>query len=457
VRSGLLSIVALFTACAAKGPATVELGPREEARAAAVDAAPRASPALAPRRTLWARRMGGRDTQILDSAAIDGSGDIALVGSGFDPDFGTGILRDPAAPKDRHTFLVELDPSGKTRWAKLLPTTDPFTVHIAFDRAGDMFLAGSFATPSLDLGLPAPLARRSDIDVFVAKLDGAGRTLWARHFGGDHEQMTTGLAVDPAGNVVVLGWFSGRWIDLGQGPLQNAGSVDVFAVSLDGDGRLRWARTFGGAGVDQAFALAADARGRVYVGGFFGQKVDFGGGVVLEPVGSTDAFLVALDGDGGTAWARRFGGKARDELLTLAVDGTGSVTFTASVDGPVDLGVGPILRPGHAVVGLDAAGRVRWARPAPVGDEQPFVDAEGHLVVIAAPASGGLLLTTFSNVGAVLLEERIGSGRMYLRRPLLDRRTGTLIVVGEPSGTIDLGTGPLVGVDRDVFAAAFAR
>jgi hypothetical protein len=457
VRSGLVSIVPLTAACAAKGPATVELVPREEARRATVDAAPRATPALAPYRTLWARRMGGRDTQALDSAAIDGNGNIALVGSGFDPDFGTGILRDPAAPKDRHTFLVELDPSGKTRCAKLLPTTDPFSVHIAFDRAGDLFLAGSFATPTLDLGLPAPLARRSDIDVFVAKLDAAGRTLWARSFGGDHEQMTTGLTVDPMGSVVVLGWFTGRWIDLGQGPLQNAGQTDIFAVSLGGDGRHRWARTFGGAGVDQAFSLAADARGLVYVGGFFGQRVDFGAGAVLETAGSTDAFVVALDGDGGTAWARRFGGKERDGLLTLAVKGNGPVAFTASVGGPVDLGVGPILRPGHALFGLDPTGHVRWARPAPVGDEVPFVDAEGRLEVIAGPRNAGLLLTTFSKVGAVLSEERIGSGTVYLRRPLVDRRTGTLIVVGEPSGTIDLGTGSLAGVDKDVFAAALAR
>jgi hypothetical protein len=401
--------------------------------------------------------MGGRDTQALDSAAIDDGGNIALVGSGFDPDFGTGILRDPAAPKARHTFLVELDPSGKTRWAKLLPSTDPWSFHIAFDRAGDIILASSFSTPSLDLGLPTPLARRSDLDVFVAKLDGAGRTLWARSFGGDHEQMTTGLAVDPSGNVVVLGWFTGRWIDLGQGPLQNAGATDIFAFSLDGDGRPRWARTFGGAGQDQAFSVAADPHGHVYIGGFFAQRADFGAGMVLEAAGSTDAFVVALDGDGATAWARRFGGKERDELTTLAVDSTGSVTFTASVGGPFDLGVGPILRAGHAVIGLDPAGRVRWTRRAPVGDERPFVDTEGHLVVIAGPADGGLLVTTSSKDGAVLLEERIGSGRMYLRRTLVDRRTGALILVGEPSRTIDLGTGPLPGVDQDVFAAAFAR
>src|SRR4029078_4614816 len=69
------------------------------------------------------------------------------------------------------------------------------------------------------------------------------------------------------------------------------GSLDLCVVKLSSGGSIWWARQVGSTGDDGASALAVDGSGNVYVTGSVNGSVDFdpGAGVIQPPTGTINA------------------------------------------------------------------------------------------------------------------------------------------------------------------------
>src|SRR5262249_53508861 len=79
------------------------------------------------------------------------------------------------------------------------------------------------------------------------------------HFGGPGEDAGKGIVVDEDGNSYVTGYF-----DTGD-PKQG---TDVFVAKLDAAGKnLLWFTTFGGPGRDEGHGIARDNKGNLYIVG----------------------------------------------------------------------------------------------------------------------------------------------------------------------------------------------
>lgn len=211
---------------------------------------------------------------------------------------------------------------------------------IAVDSAGNILVVGSFAD-TLDLGA-GPLASAGGIDIFVAKLSGAGDVIWTEAFGDGEDQLfglatTYEIATDVSDDVIVAGLFRGE-LSLGGGSLAAAGTTDGFIAKLDSSGAHQWSRRFGSDTVDQALTdVATDAVGNVYVTGAYLGTVDLGGGPV-DGVGN--GFLLKLSPSGDYLYARDFGA---DSVTTgVSVDSAGNVLVVGHFSGTVDLGGGPL-------------------------------------------------------------------------------------------------------------------
>jgi hypothetical protein len=150
---------------------------------------------------------------------------------------------------------------------------------------------------------------------------------WVEGFGGTAiEDSDLSQTVDPHGNVYLSGEFRSQTADFDPGPgianLSNAGITDAFAAKYAADGSFVWARRFGSAGVDRAYASAFASEGTgeyLYVTGHFEGSVDFGAGT-LTSAGGKDLFMAKLDAaTGATVWAKRIGAKGDEVVSDIAV------------------------------------------------------------------------------------------------------------------------------------------
>jgi len=108
------------------------------------------------------------------------------------------------------------------------------------------------------------------------------------HFGGPGEDAGKGIVVDEKGNSYITGYYDTR--DPNQG-------TDVFVAKLDPAGKnLIWFVTFGGPGRDEGHGIARDKQGNLYVTGFidtgdpnrgtdaFVAKLDPDGNFIYQPL-----------------------------------------------------------------------------------------------------------------------------------------------------------------------------
>ncbi|XXX77583.1 hypothetical protein WMF30_02245 [Sorangium sp. So ce134] len=351
----------------------------------------------------WSRGFGDAAEQAGVGLAVDGSGDIVLIGSTSGPvDFGAG-----AAPHQGGTdvFLARFDASGARRWDKLFGDSGSQEGRgVTLGRDGSAVMAGNFGG-SITFG-DMPLNSAGGVDIFLAKLNAAGEHTWSRRYGGTNDQHVNGLAIDASDSLAVVGYFTGTlglgglctsmtsaggydafvakldptgvclWsrragglaeeqfgygvasdpeggvvatgsfsgsADFGTGQKTSAGSTDMFIVKYDSDGVPAWCRTYGDTAGQTGYAAAIDSTGNVFVTGYFLGSVTFGTSV-LHSEGGYDVFIGKLDGDGVPLWGKRFGGAGDDFGAHVALDSEDNVIVTGSFAGPIDFGGGPLAR-----------------------------------------------------------------------------------------------------------------
>ena len=205
---------------------------------------------------------------------------------------------------------------------------------VATDAAGNIYVIGTFYSATIDLG-GGPLTRQGYSDVFLVSYAADGSYRWSRRIGGNSWEYGRGVGVDGSGNVYVTGESEGT-LDLGGGSLPASGGTrDVFVGSYTSTGTHRWSQRHGAVGTSLlAGDLAVDAAGNLAVVGRLDGSVSLGG-PVLTDAGSTDIFVLALDGSGGHRWSRALGGTGSDVGMGVAVDASGGAViagyFTSSV------------------------------------------------------------------------------------------------------------------------------
>jgi hypothetical protein len=220
---------------------------------------------------------------------------------------------------------------------------------LAADPAGSVYLTGQFSgVTNLDPagGIAGKRTASGSADAFVLKLDVGGTYAWAAAF--TSRALVQGRAVATDGtHVYAAGRYYGNvWIPTSGLPavMGNLGGADVFITKLDAaTGLAEWARRLGGAGYDDAYAIAPDGNGGVYTTGEFAGTVDFDPGPTfnLTSVGGSDVFVSRLDSSGGFGWACRLGGAGGDVGMGIAVDALKGIHLAGRFQGSGDFDPGP--------------------------------------------------------------------------------------------------------------------
>ena len=303
---------------------------------------------------VWAHGYGAPSVVSANSVAVNAAGQVIVAGAfSGSVDFGCGTLAGGSAAD---LFAVQFDPSGACLWSTVLGAgPQAQIVSTAADASGNLLVTGSFGG-SLTFG-DTTLTSTGATNLFVAKLDQSGAPLWSERFGSG-QSASAGLAVDSAGNVVVIGSFQGS-IDFGGTVLAIDGGATngLFVAKLDPSGTPLWSQGFGNAG---GSGVAVDLAGNVLVTGVFTESADFGCGALMA-ADAEDGFVAKLDSDGSCWWSKPLGTAGPN---SIAVDAAGDAFITGTFVGTVDFGGGAFTSAeGEHVRGEARAGRQPHVEP----------------------------------------------------------------------------------------------
>jgi hypothetical protein len=286
----------------------------------------------------WVQSFGGNDTdQALDIAfAVDGNV-VAVGGYLGTVTVGTTTLNSSGGSS---VFVTKLNSStGSPIWAKSFDgSSDDYGTAISVNNDGEIYV-GSWFFGSVTFGASTFNAPNYVVNSVVFKLDDVGNLLWAKHLSGSSWNGVTDIASDADGNCVITGGFEND-VTIGTTQLDGISNGDIFLSKLESaDGDVMFAKRSGGTDYDDGKAVAIDPAGNIYVAGYFAREINFFGSTVASKNNSRDAFIAKFDSNGVLSWIQYGGGEESDEGKGVCVAPDGTVYMTGSFrDFPATLG-----------------------------------------------------------------------------------------------------------------------
>ena len=421
---------------------------------------------------LWAKRFGDPKNQYGSGVAVDSAGHVAVVGGlSGEVDCGGGVI---ASAGDSDVLVLQLDAEGQHVWSEGFGGVGyDIGYAVASSNGTATVVLGNF-TGTIDFG-GGPLVATGPGDLFLAGLGPSGEHLWSEHFGSASGQIAYALALTPIGESIIAGAFYGS-IDFGGGLLMTAGAGDVFVAKLDATGKHMWSKRFGDVADHTPYGVAVDAAGNVILVGVLNGSIDFGGGV-LSSAGGGDAFVAKLDASGNHLWSRVFGGVSDEIAYAVAVAPSGNIAITGALYGSVDFGGGVLTSSGSSdvfVTMLDPTGLHLWSRRYGDAADQAghgvALDASGNAAITGSFGGlvdfGGGPLTSAGQRDVFVLKLDAGGSHQWSRRAgaagsdlgsaVAMDSAGNVVVTGSFSQSVDFGAGPLTSAGgSDIFVAKF--
>ena len=310
--------------------------------------------------------------------SVSGEGNVFVAGyfqgeADFDPG-PEAVLLTSAGFRD--AFIASYTSDGLLRWAKRFGgSADDIAYGVNADDENAVYVAGLFRDEAdLNGGGVSTVTSAGEEDGFVLSLRHDGISNWILPYGSSSVDAGRDVGVDAAGNVYVLGHFSG-FVDFapnstaGELPSLN-GSQDVVLASYTPVGSFRWALPLGGAQQDAGLGLAVDAAGNSFLTGHFVGQVDFdpdeSNEFSLTSVGARDLYVARYNTVGAFVWARQAGsGFAEGNDIAVSVSGdvavTGFYSGTIFPDPQSTFSLNSKDEQDVVLANYDAGGAFRWA------------------------------------------------------------------------------------------------
>ena len=189
---------------------------------------------------------------------------------------------------------------------------------------------------------------------------------WVASAGGKLHDKTRGIALDPQGNILLTGEFTGE-ATFGKHTLTAKGQMDFFVAKVNPKGEFLWARSGGGSKIDRGYAVATDHQGYVSVTGHFQSDDASFGTAKATLAGDYDIFIARYDQQGNLLWLKTAGGTGYDYGHGIAVDMAADIVVTGAQAGQGTIDGQPFGEAGPARVfclKLNSVGKVLWSQVA---------------------------------------------------------------------------------------------
>jgi hypothetical protein len=228
----------------------------------------------------WVKNHGGANSDIMTSMQITSDGGSILTGYTISFSFGNNDI-----------FLTKLDASGNITWNNV------------FGGSGND--QGKCVIQTSDGGYLVAGQTKSfgalNFDAYVLKLGAGGNIIWSSIYKKPNDQVVSG-AVEMSG---------GGYIITGSDSTGGVNNYDIFALRIDANGSVQWAKTYGGTQNDFSASVKNTS-----TGGF----IIAGNSYSFAP--TSDVFVLNLSSNGSTVWTRTYGGEGEDAGSCIEQSGT---------------------------------------------------------------------------------------------------------------------------------------
>ena len=138
-------------------------------------------------------------------------------------------------------FVLKLSPAGAYQWHTFYGSTgeDEFGYDIAVDAIGNIYVTGRsdgiWGGPDGEPPIHAYSGGLYNGDIFVLALNSAGKYQWHTYFGSSDDEEGDGIALDPSGDLAIVGNGFATWSGPnGEAPIHAySGKQDLFVLKLN--------------------------------------------------------------------------------------------------------------------------------------------------------------------------------------------------------------------------------
>jgi hypothetical protein len=336
-------------------------------------------------------------------------------------------------------------------------------------------------------------------DLWVIKVDGAGKLVWQHLYGGSSSDVGYCITRSQDGGYLAVGSSVSNDYDV----TGNHGGTDIWVVKMDADGNKQWTKCFGSPGDETGYSVTGtNDGGYVITGGNYGMwlfKIDANGNQVWQvpksgtvanlPLagwwvcrgvdngyivvgnstaitkgfidtvhGGMDIWMAKIDENGNLIWNHEFGGTQDDipYFVSGTIDGgyliTGS-TNSFNIDVTKYQGSGDIW-----VIKTDASGKMQWQKTfggsgVDLGYSSTNIPGGGYIIAGSTSSRDGDI--TFYHGGkadgwVITLD---AYGNLMSQKTVGGSQTDQLFFVGPTAGQKYMLAGDSNSFDGDIIGA----
>jgi hypothetical protein len=240
-------------------------------------------------------------------------------------------------------FLGKITPNGNLLWLTYFGKLNgDFAYDLSCDFNGNIFMGGTTTSTNFFTNVSSfQQVFGGNTDAFIAKFSKDGMLKWSTYYGGLGVEDIHVLTTDVFGNVFGSGGTNSFNLNTSPGCIQSSLDAlrDCYIIKFDSLGNRIFSSYLGGVGQDDAFGLATDGLGNLYMGGQT-SSTNFTTTIsAYQPtlVGMTDMFLTKISPIGNLLYSTLIGGTDDDVINRMKMKNNEIYLFgtTASTNFPM--------------------------------------------------------------------------------------------------------------------------
>lgn len=225
-------------------------------------------------------------------------------------------------------YLVKLDTAGRIEWNKTYGgVSNEITYSIITTTDGGYALAGY--TYSYGTGFQS---------MWLIKINATGHVEWTQTYGGDGWEKAHSVLATTDGGYILAGSTK---------PVVSSSKRTMWLVKVDTVGKMEWNQTFGGEDESTAYDIIITTDGGYALAGSTGSAYN----------GTLDMILVKTNATGQLEWSRTYGGEQNDETRSLIATTDGGYALTGYTTDPSNDNLEDMW-----LVKTNASGHAEWNR-----------------------------------------------------------------------------------------------